>query len=77
MAANQRIVGPKAQVKCCGDRLQSLHQHDFVRCQCGRSFIDGGSAYTRFGGHADDFEWIEDELYVLNENGLPVRREAQ
>ena len=73
MAANQRIVGPKAQVACCGSLIQSLHRHDFVECQCGRSFIDGGSDYVRMGGPGG-FTFFEDEYWRVNEDGVPVRK---
>lgn len=36
----------------CGDEIESRHRHDFVRCNCGQSFVDGGFDYTRFGGAA-------------------------
>jgi hypothetical protein len=31
----------------CGDVLESKHRHDFVRCKCGKSFLDGGDDYFR------------------------------
>lgn len=34
---------------CCGDVIESKSQHDFVRCSCKRSFVDGGGAYSRVG----------------------------
>lgn len=34
---------------CCGEQLESKFRHDFVRCKCGRSFVDGGDAYSRRG----------------------------
>lgn len=35
--------------QCCGEILESTHVHDFVRCICGRSFVDGGDVYSRVG----------------------------
>lgn len=37
--------------KCsaCGDRIFSNFRHDFVRCKCGRTFVDGGFDYIRGG----------------------------
>ncbi len=40
------------KLKCieCGQTLQSMHQHDFVQCDCdNQSFIDGGRVYCRIG----------------------------
>lgn len=38
-------------VRCrrCRDRIFSNHRHDFVRCKCGATFIDGGFDYLRGG----------------------------
>lgn len=39
------------QCLSCGVTLESKHRHDFRRCDCNnRSFVDGGSDYTRIGG---------------------------
>lgn len=34
----------------CGDVIVSKHRHDFVKCKCGKTFVDGGSDYFRAGG---------------------------
>jgi hypothetical protein len=31
--------------------MESKHRHDFVRCGCGKSFLDGGNDYFRAGGY--------------------------
>ena len=51
------------KIKCteCGDVIQSMYRHDFVRCSCGATFVDGGDAYTRCGGK-----------FEKEENGNPV-----
>ena len=40
--------------------MESKHRHDFVRCQCGESFLDGGDHYFRAGWYTvrvpDDYE---------------------
>lgn len=45
--------------KCYG-MMKSTHRHDFVRCACGESFLDGGDHYFRAGGYTmrvpDDYE---------------------
>jgi hypothetical protein len=37
----------KGQCTLCGDIMESKHRHDFVRCKCGESFLDGGDEYWR------------------------------
>lgn len=44
-------VGPKCVCNLCDDVIQSMHRHDFVRCKCGKSFVDGGDRYVRCGGY--------------------------
>jgi hypothetical protein len=42
-----------AKVRClkCGEELESKSIHDFRMCGCeNKTFIDGGSHYTRLGG---------------------------
>lgn len=48
--------GPIYRVKCCGSIIQSRSRHDLVTCECGKSYVDGGSDYTRRGGDPADFE---------------------
>jgi hypothetical protein len=43
---------------CCGRIIRSKNRHDFVKCKCGKAFIDGGSWYTRIGGDV--------ELHIVN-----------
>ena len=54
----------------CLDIIESKHRHDFVRCECGKSFIDGGDDYLRGGGllvpvlDALDEDMFEDQGYL-------------
>lgn len=62
----------------CEDIIESKHRHDFVKCKCGKSFIDGGSDYLRAGGYLlpildvmdedmfDDAELSEEDLHDFN-----------
>jgi len=34
----------------CHEIVWSRHRHDFRHCPCGKSFVDGGRDYTRYGG---------------------------
>jgi hypothetical protein len=40
----------RGQCLDCEDIIESKHRHDFVRCECGNSFLDGGDDYIRGGG---------------------------
>ncbi len=44
----------------CLGMMESKSRHDFVRCGCGKSFLDGGDDYFRAGGYTvgvpDDYE---------------------
>lgn len=51
----------KAQCSECKDILESKHRHDFVKCQCGQSFLDGGDDYFRGGGYIVPILDTEDE----------------
>lgn len=62
----------------CKDIIESKHRHDFVKCKCGKSFIDGGDDYIRGGGYLvpildaldedifDDAELTEEDLNDFN-----------
>jgi hypothetical protein len=41
----------KAICMQCEGFMESKHRHDFVRCACGKSFLDGGDDYFRAGGY--------------------------
>ena len=58
-------VGPLCECMLCKDIIQSKHQHDFVRCSCGKSFVDGGDKYLRCGGF---ITLLEDNL-IKEDNG--------
>lgn len=34
----------------CGDAIRSAHQGQFIRCECGRCFVDQTKYYGRYGG---------------------------
>ncbi len=54
----------------CDEFIVSKNRHDFVECECGNIFVDGGQEYLRRGGPGltdrsyIDMSWsIEDEIY--------------
>lgn len=68
----------RAQCLECEDIIESKHRHDFVKCKCGKSFIDGGDDYLRGGGYLipvldaldedifEDAELTEEDLHDFN-----------
>ncbi len=36
------IMRNRAKCKLCGDIIESLHRHDYVRCSCDEIAVDGG-----------------------------------
>ena len=53
---SERITRNAARCKKCGDVIESKHLHDWVTCECGAIFVDGGREYWRWGGEPDCFE---------------------
>jgi hypothetical protein len=60
----------RGQCTECLDIIESKHRNDFVKCQCGKSFIDGGDDYLRGGGYllpvldAMDEDMFDDQGYL-------------
>lgn len=54
-------------VKCkeCGDIVYSRARHDFRTCSCGKTFVDGGFDYLRYGGEVEEVGKIP--IYVTKE----------
>jgi len=48
-------MGKKLKCKECYDIIESKYRHDYIKCKCGKIFVDGGDDYLRFGG---DFNYI-------------------
>lgn len=45
----RRIKRNAIRCKNCGDEIESKNRHDFVWCECGRVYVDGGLDYLRRG----------------------------
>lgn len=45
------ILRNSAKCALCGDQIVSSHRHDFVSCECGEIFVDGGLDYLRRGAN--------------------------
>lgn len=63
---DRQIVLNQGECFECGEHLISHHRHDYVRCGCEASILDGGTDYVRTGGAIvtntiyadDDFELV-------------------
>ena len=51
------------KIKClkCYDIIESLSQHDFKRCKCGSTSIDGGDVCTRIGGDLKNINIVHED----------------
>jgi hypothetical protein len=47
--------------------MESKHRHDFVKCNCGNAFLDGGDDYIRAGGNIVILDG-EQKLYPLRQD---------
>lgn len=58
MQGKVKIILTRNAARCrkCGTVIESKHVHDFVSCECGAIFIDGGLEYMRYGGDYSNFE---------------------
>lgn len=45
-----KIIRNAAECSLCHNIIESTFRHDFVRCECGAIFVDGGKDYLRRGG---------------------------
>lgn len=45
-------------VRClrCDTVIESKHRHDWVQCECGDVYVDGGHDYHRMG-FTEDAQW--------------------
>lgn len=65
-------MGAGCRIKCtkCGELIQSTFRHDFVRCSCGATFVDGGSDYLRCGGSAEFND--NKDIVIYDDDGVVV-----
>ena len=49
------IIRNAAKCAKCHDVIQSVHRNDFIECECGSIFVDGGNEYMRAGGAMENF----------------------
>jgi len=57
----------KAQCLDCLGFMESKHRHDFVKCDCGNAFLDGGDDYIRAGGNIVILDGAQ-KLYPLRQD---------
>jgi len=49
MKSTKKIKRNRACCLKCGKTIESKFRHDFVKCECGEIFVDGGKDYLRRG----------------------------
>lgn len=52
----RKLLRNRVKCKKCGTVIESRWTHDFVSCECGSIFVDGGLDYMRMGGNLDNIE---------------------
>ncbi len=52
----KKLLRNRVKCKKCGITIESRYRHDFVECECGSVFVDGGLDYMRIGGDENNFE---------------------
>ena len=66
----KRYLRNRCKCTRCGDIIESTDRHNFVRCECGTIFTDGGLDYLRRGykeeGDIEDMS-VENPDYVESE----------
>jgi len=53
----------------CGDVIYSKYRHDYTKCTCGNSSVDGGKDYLKFSGRKINIVMIDlltDEIREIN-----------
>lgn len=57
------------QTRCCNEKLFSCSRHDFRKCSCGQSYIDGGFDYCKVGGKDNQLEQeeVKDLINIVRE----------
>lgn len=48
------IIRNSAKCLDCNDEIESEYRHDYVACECGNVFVDGGKDYIRHGFLSSD-----------------------
>lgn len=60
-----QLIRNAARCKHCNTVIESKRVHDFVKCPCGKIFVDGGLDYCHRGGAPEDSEdlsvWVKDK----------------
>lgn len=66
----EQLLRNRLKCKKCLDVIESRFTHEFVRCNCGSIFVDGGLDYCRFGWPGGPIEdWVESLCEYSPENG--------
>lgn len=65
-------MGKKIKCASCNDIIESKYRHDYVKCKCGKIFIDGGDDYLRFGGDLNNILFDYNNKWVNYSDFLDI-----
>ena len=51
----------KVKCKHCGDIIESKYDGDWVKCSCGKIYVDETKYYCRIGGNFEDWEIVKED----------------
>lgn len=69
----RKIIYNSVYCMCCGTTIQSLHTHDYKKCDCSNeAMVDGGLDYARYG--AKDRNLIKVNTVYLDDDFETVRK---
>ena len=73
----REIVRNRCQCNVCKDIIESKSVHDWVQCQCGRIFTDGGREYLH-RGFVEATDLIDLTEYLSELQGVsPLTQESK
>lgn len=58
MNDDRHIKHNRCKCLLCNQIIESKHRHDFVYCECGNVYVDGGKDYLRRG--SNNFNYVEE-----------------
>lgn len=70
----RRIIRNAARCLSCMQEIESRSVHDWVRCQCGASFVDGGLEYLRRGYGPKGYDELSEYEGDVGSERVPLVR---
>lgn len=67
MDGYRKIIRNKAKCLLCNDEIESKHGHDYVKCNCGRLAVDGGTRYLARTYNLEE-DWLDTSIVERTED---------